>query len=101
MEPWQVSHHEKLADYGARITSLEKRMKGAEGMQETLNSLAKSVAVFAEQLAVVREDTSEIKTELGKIKDVPGQRWSSLVTVIITAIASGLVGAVLRGLIGG
>lgn len=99
--PWQVRHHETLAEHGQRLTSLESRVKATEAMQKDISSLASSVAVMAHQLSDVRSDTTDIKTEIGKLRAIPGSRWEMLIRGAVTALIGGLAALMIAKLYGG
>ena len=101
MEPWQIGHHEQLANHEQRLKSLESRMRGAEEMQKSISDLTTSVAVMAGQMERVSSDTSEIKTELGKLNAVPGNRWETIIKGIITALIGAMITLALTKLNGG
>lgn len=101
MEEWQKDHHSLLAQHGQQIKSLEKRMEAAERMQESISSLAMSVAVMSSQMQEVRSDTAAIKTSVDNLKELPAKRWETIVVTAITAIASAIIGAVIMKLSGG
>lgn len=66
------------------------------GANETFSSITNtSVGQIKESLAEFKGQQSEanknLLAEIGKLKDKPGQRWDSLMLVIVTAVASGLI----------
>lgn len=82
-----------------RLTELEDRSKSnthrldeLEKRQDNLDDLVTTVKVLAVREEAVENDVKEIKTDVKSLKGKPGELWDSLVKVILTALASGLVG---------
>lgn len=69
----------------------EARIKKLEGENETLHSLATSVAVMAEQLKQMNLSVTTLTNEMEEMKEKPGKRWDALFDKIVW----GIVGAFL------
>lgn len=80
-----------LAEIQQRAKSNTHRIDVLEEAQANLNKLVTSVAVIAEKQTQMETGIDEIKSDVKKLTDKPGNRWESVVTVGLTAIVSGLI----------
>lgn len=88
-------NHEKLikelTETSERSKSNTKRIDEIKEEQETLKSLAVSVATLAEKEKTVESDVKEIKSDIKDITSKPGKRWESIVEKALLTIVAGLV----------
>lgn len=85
-----------------RLTAVEKlagsnkhRIDEAEENNKALQDLSKSVAVMAEQMKTMNSKVDSMDTAVKQIQAVPAKRWDALIAVILSALATGIVGIVL------
>ena len=96
-----------LAEHKKEIRSLEYRVDEIEKLTNAVNQMAISVRELAVNLANVDnrmaryEDSLRSQGErIGELEKKPARRWDLLVTTIITALASGVVGFMLSNFLG-
>ena len=85
-----------------RLTAVEKlagnnkhRIDEAEENNKALQDLSKSVAVMAEQMKTMNSKVDSMDTAVKQIQAVPAKRWDALIAVILSALATGIVGIAL------
>ena len=85
-----------------RLTAVEKlagsnkhRIDEAEENNKALQDLSKSVAVMAEQMKTMNSKVDSMDTAVKQLQAVPAKRWDALIAVILSALATGIVGIVL------
>ena len=86
---------ERLSAGEASIKSAHHRIDDVEEKQDNLAELVSTVKVLADREARVEDDVTEIKTDVKELKEKPIKRYDTVITTILTAICSGLVGYVL------
>ena len=77
----------------------EGRIKKLEGEHETLQQLATSVAVMAEQLKTMNTNVTNLTTKVDELEEKPAKRWDAIVDKIIWAVLAAVI-ACLLGRIG-
>ena len=82
----------KLQETTDRSLRNEGRIKKLEGEHETLQKLATSVAVMAEQLKQVNDNVRSLDHKVDEIEGRPAKRWESIVAAAITAVVAALIG---------
>lgn len=81
----------KLQETTDRSLRNEGRIKKLEAEHETLQQLATSVAVMAEQMKTMNTNVSTLTNKVEEIESKPAKRWEAVVEKIVI----GLVGAAL------
>lgn len=84
-----------------RLTSVEQSVKSAHHRIDTQQELINSVSSLASEVKYIRVDMNEVCKDVDELKSKPNKRYELIVTTIITAIASGVVGFFISKLIGG
>lgn len=75
----------------------EGRINKLETDQKALLELTVSVREMANEQGNMKEDISEIKTDVRTLTDKPAKRWDNLVDKIVWAIAAAVVAYLLAG----
>lgn len=75
--------------------SAHKRLDVLEKEVSDIHELTASINVVNEKVDTLTDNMSEIKNEVRKFSQRPGQMWDKLVAAMIGAAGSGLVGALL------
>jgi wobble nucleotide-excising tRNase len=75
--------------------SAHKRLDTLEKEVGDIHELTASIKVVSEKVDDLTGDMNEIKTDVKKFSQRPGQMWDKLVAAMIGAAGSGLVGALL------
>nr|DAD86171.1 MAG TPA: hemolysin XhlA [Myoviridae sp. ctxZR60] len=85
-----------------RLTAVEKlagsnkhRIDEVEENNKALQDISKSVAVMAEQMKTMNSKVDSMDTAVKQLQAVPAKRWDALIAVILSALATGIVGIVL------
>ena len=81
-----------------RSTSNEKKIEELERRQDDLDELVGTVKVLAVREENVENDVKEIKTDVKALASKPAKRWDSLVSTLITVVASAIIGFILAKL---
>lgn len=89
----------KLQETTDRSVRNEGRIKKLEQEHNSLQQLATSVAVMAEQMKHMNESVSTLTDKVDQLEKKPGKRWESIVEKIIWAVAAAVI-AFLLGRIG-
>ncbi len=82
----------KFTEHEHEISSLKHRMKKAEEVVDAIHSLTVTTAQLAQSVEYTNQEVRVIKDKLSEITEEPSRNWKNLKTVLITSIASGLVG---------
>ena len=77
----------------------EGRIKKLENENVVLHQLATSVAVMAEQMKGLNKNVTALADEVEEIKEKPGKRYDTIVTAIITGLVGALIGFFVSGLL--
>ena len=90
---------EELTEIRERLTRTEESTKSAhhrldavENTQKEIHDLAISVNSLALSVQAMSKSNDDLKKRLGAIEERPGKRLDQIVSVIIAALASGVVG---------
>lgn len=75
--------------------SAHHRIDGLEEEVKDIHTLAETMAGMQKEMAGMKNDVGEIKASVATITGKPGQMWNRLIYSIITALGSGLIGALL------
>ena len=87
----------KVAEIDQRSKSNTHRLDKVEERQDNLDKLVSSVSALANEQEHIKEDVTEIKTDVKSLTERPGERWDSIVGAIITGVVSFIVAWVLKG----
>jgi hypothetical protein len=76
-----------------------------KSMQENIKELYTRVTAleigsgrFDEKLNTIKNTLDELYKKVSELAAIPGKRWDTIITIIITAICSGAIGAVISQL---
>ncbi|MBQ4617044.1 MAG: hypothetical protein IJB27_01560 [Clostridia bacterium] len=64
-----------------------------------LHKLTEAMAVTANNVERLQNDVTEIKDDIKALSAVPANRWNAAVGYVLAALASGVVGALLGGIL--
>lgn len=81
----------KLQETTDRSVRNEGRIKKLEGEHETLQQLATSVAVMAEQLKTMNSNVNNLTNKVDELEGKPGKRWDNIVDKLLWAILAAIV----------
>lgn len=82
----------KLQETTDRSLRNEGRIKKLEGEQDTIRSLATSVAVMAEKMDVMNNNVSILTTKVETLEAEPGKRWKFVIEKAIYFVVAAVVG---------
>ena len=86
---------ERLTKGEQSIKSAHHRIDEVEEKQGNLAELVSTVKVLADREARVEDDVTVIKSDVKELKEKPIKRWDTVITALLTAICSGVVGYLL------
>lgn len=96
----------EITKHREEIGSLKHRMDKAEQQNATIQELVTSVQELAINMQhMIKEQERQNKTQeqaierIDRLEEVPAKRWDSLTTVIITALASGVITYILTSIL--
>ena len=90
-----------LTEADARSKSNTHRLNKVEERQDNLDLLVTSVATLATEQEHIKEDVTEIKTDVKHLAGKSGRRWEELIDKAIWAVCGGVLAWLLSRLIGG
>lgn len=82
----------RLQETTDRSIRNEGRIKKLEAEQESIHSLATSVAVMAEQMKVMNTNVNTLTTKVETLESEPGKRWKFVVEKAIYVVVAAVVG---------
>ena len=95
----------KLAEHEKEIGSLKYRVKDLEDQNEILHELTLSVQELAMNIqTMVKDQEKYAKTQerifkrIEKLEEKPAKHWDTVITVIITALVSGVVSVIMANI---
>ena len=83
---------ERLTAGEASIKSAHHRIDELQEMHKAIKDLAVATAQIATETKKLREDYNKADEEIQELKEKPTKRYETVVTTIITALCSGIVG---------
>lgn len=85
------------------LTKLEERCKSnshriddLERRQDDLDKLTSTMSVMANEQDHIKADVVEIKTNVKKLADKPGQLWDKLVWLVVSGAAGYLLAQIIK-----
>ncbi len=78
-----------------RITAVEQAVKSAQHQLDEQKELTNSIHELASEVRFMRSDINKMQTDIDEIKAKPTKRYELIVTTIITALLSGIIGFVI------
>jgi uncharacterized protein YoxC len=81
----------KLQETTDRSLRNEGRIKKLEGEHETLQQLATSVAVMAEQMKTMNTNVNSLASKVEHLEEKPAKRWDAVVDKLVWAILAAIV----------
>lgn len=82
-----------------RLTAVEQSTKSAHRRIDSIEELTKSVSDMVVEVKHMREDVNDVREDVDEIKQKPTKRYELIVTAIITAVCSGLMGFLISNLL--
>ena len=85
----------KVMEHDAKIKGVEHRVKDLENEVHDLRELTKAVAVTNSNVKQLSTQFDELHQDVKELKEIPANRWNSIITAIATGIVGTLIGAIL------
>jgi archaellum component FlaC len=85
----------KVMEHDAKIKGVEHRVKDLENEVHDLRELTKAVAVTNSNVKQLSNQFDELHQDVKELKQIPANRWNSIVTTIATGVVGTLIGAIL------
>ena len=86
-----VELDERATRHTEQIKTVFTQLAEVKGMTESVHKLATTVEVLALEQKNTGEKIDKLTGEVDEIKEKPGKKWESVVTVALTAIVTGVV----------
>lgn len=77
----------------------ERIEKDIEALYKRSGSMEVWQGKYGEKIDKIETDISRLSKSIDKLLEVPARRWDTIVTVAITALVSGIVGAIVTAYI--
>ena len=87
----QLDMEHRLTEVEDRSKSNTKRLDEVEQRQDNLDDLVSTVKVLAVREENVETDVKEIKTDVKSLKEIPGNRWNSIVEKVLLVIVGAVI----------
>lgn len=87
----QLDMEHRLTEVEDRSKSNTKRLDEVEKRQDNLDDLVSTVKVLAVREENVETDVKEIKTDVKSLKEIPGDRWNSIVEKVLLVIVGAVI----------
>lgn len=84
-----------------RLTALESSYKSLHKRVDKQESIIENIRNIVEEMKFMREDLNAVATKVDELEKKPAKRWDIVVTAVISAASSGLVGFAISKMIGG
>lgn len=75
-----------------RITAAEQAVKAAQHQINEMKELTSSIHELASEVRYMRNDINKMQSDIDELKAKPAKRYDLIVTAIISALSSGVVG---------
>ena len=85
----------KIVELDTRMNSVEHRTKSLENEVHDLRELTKAVAVTNANVKQLSSQFDELHQDVKELKEIPSNRWNSIVTAIATGVVGVLIGAII------
>lgn len=82
-------------EVAAALATLDQRVKSAQHQIDEQKELISSIHELASEVRFMRTDINKMQTDIDEIKAKPNKRYELVITTIITALTSGVVGYVI------
>ena len=82
-----------------RLTAVEQAVKSAQHQIDETKALINSIRDLASEVKHMREDVNKMQADIDTIKARPAKRYELIITTVITALTSGILGFVLSQII--
>lgn len=83
-----------------RLTAVEQSCKSAHHRLDEVAELTQSVRDMVVEVKYMREDMGDIKTRVEVIEAKPAKRCDLIISTVITALCSGIIGFVISQILG-
>ena len=81
-----------------RISAVESSLKSLNKRVDNIEKLTKSVYELTASIKSMQKDILEMSERLHIIEDKPAKRWDLVISTLVTAMVSGIVGFLLKGM---
>ena len=81
----------KIAELGQTVYDNTRRISALEKRQDNLDKLTTAMTVFDTEQKHIKQDVSEIKTDVKSLKDKPGKRWENVVEKLIWLVVGAVI----------
>lgn len=86
-----INLDERVTRHTEQIKTAFERIGETKAIVETVQKLTRAVEILVHEQKNTNAKVDKVINDVEEIKEKPAHRWDTLVTVILTAIVSGLV----------
>lgn len=84
-----------------RLTVVEESCKSAHKRIDKQETILENIRNIVEEIRFMREDLNSVTKKVDELEKQPAKRWDLIITAVISAGASGLIGFIISKIIGG
>ena len=84
-----------------KLTALESSYKSAHKRLDHIEGIVESIQAIVLEVKHMREDLNSVTNKVTEIEEKPAKRWDLIITGVISALTSGIVGIIVGQFIGG
>ena len=85
-------------EVAAALATLDQRIKSAQHQIDEQKELISSIHELASEVRFMRTDINKMQADIDEIKAKPNKRYELVVTAIISALTSGMLGFVISNI---
>lgn len=86
-----LEHEKRLTEVEARAKSNTRRLDELKPIVDEIHKMSEVLVVMTSEVKHTNKDVGEIKNKVEALEEKPAKRWDTVITVIITAVLTGLV----------
>lgn len=86
-----LDHERRLTEVEQRSKSNTRRLDEMRPLVDEIHKMGESIVEMTAEMRHTNKDIGEIKVKVETLEEKPAKRWDTVITVIITALASGII----------
>ena len=86
-----LEHEKRLTEVEARAKSNTRRLDELKPIVDEIRKMSEALVAMTSEVKHTNKDVGEIKSKVEALEEKPAKRWDTVITVMITAIVSGLI----------
>lgn len=97
MNETEIEH--RLTAVEQKASSNSKRIDKMEHLTDEIHAMSKTMVKLVEQGNQTNQSVNELKNKVDELEKEPAQNYKKLKNTVVTAIVSGVLGAIISGII--